>query len=333
MGRRSAYPKERMKRYHKIAFIFPGQGAQYPGMGKDFVDTFAEARHTFEEADDTLGRKLSSIILEGPEASLTETRNSQTGIYVTSIALFRVLHNLFPVLQPHVCAGLSLGEYTAATVSGRLPFAECLPLVQYRGQFMNDACEKTKGTMAVVLGLDGDVVEAMVREVNMPQDLWAANFNCPGQVVISGTLKGVEAGSAAAKAKGAKRVLPLQVHGAFHSGLMASAEKQLAEYVLAAPLKDSSIGFVMNVPGDYTTGNDQIRENLIRQVTSPVRWEQGVRNMADSGVDLFVEIGCGKTLAGFNKRIGVSAPTVSIEKIEDLAVLEEALGLSKKGTS
>lgn len=309
----------------KIAFIFPGQGAQYTGMGKDFVANFAEARQTFEEADDILGRKLSSIILEGPDDVLTETKNSQTGIYVTSMALLRVLQSLFPTLKPSVCSGLSLGEYTAATASGRLSFADCLPLVQYRGQFMNDACEATKGTMAVVLGLEGDVVEQMVQEVNMPHDLWAANFNCPGQVVISGTLQGIEAGSAAAKAKGAKRVLPLSVHGAFHSGLMAAAERRLAEHVHAAPFKESAISFVMNVPGDYVKEAGQIRENLIRQVTSPVRWEQGIRKMADDGVDLFIEIGCGKTLSGFNKRIGVMAPTVSIEKTEDLAALHSLL--------
>lgn len=307
----------------KIAFLFPGQGAQYPGMGKDFVENFPVARETYEEANDLLGRDLSSIILEGPEQTLTETKNSQTGIFVTSMALLRVLAKMFPNLKPAICAGLSLGEYTAVCASGRLSFAECLPLVQHRGQFMNDACENTKGTMAVILGMDAEAVESMVKEVNMPNDLWAANFNCPGQVVISGTLKGIEAGSAAAKAKGAKRVLPLPVHGAFHSGLMRSAEDRLGEYVNAAPLKESAIELVMNVPGDFVKGIPHIRENLIKQVTHPVRWEQGIRAMNASAVDLFIEIGCGKALFGFNKRIGVTAPTISIEKIADLTELEK----------
>src|SRR5690349_10966814 len=147
------------------AFIFPGQGAQYPGMGKDFYEQFTEARQTFEEANDVLGRDLQKIVFEGPENLLTETRNSQLGIYVVSIALWRVLGKLFPLLKPTVCAGLSLGEYTALTAAGMIEFAPCLQLVNYRAQFMNDACEKTKGTMAVVMGLEGDIVENIVKEV------------------------------------------------------------------------------------------------------------------------------------------------------------------------
>lgn len=301
----------------KIAFIFPGQGSQYPGMGKDFYEGYAIVRETFEQANDILGRDLKKIILEGPEDVLTETRNSQTGIYVVSIAYLRLLQKQFPDLKPSVCAGLSLGEYSAVTAAGYLSFEEGLPLVQYRGQYMNDACEKHKGTMAVVLGLDADAVEAIVKEVNLPNDLWAANFNCPGQVVISGTLKGIEAGTQAAKAKGAKRVLPLPVHGAFHSGLMKEAEERLRPHVEAIPLKESSTQLVMNVPGNLVNDRAEIRNNLIRQVTHPVRWEQGIRRMEESGVNLFIEIGCGKALSGFNKRIG-NMPTISIEKVSDL---------------
>jgi [acyl-carrier-protein] S-malonyltransferase len=308
-------------KHKKPAFIFPGQGAQYPGMAKDFVEHFSEARAVFEEADDILGRKLSKIILEGPSDVLTETRNSQTGIYVASLAILQILNKLFPNLKPQICAGLSLGEYTAVTVSEKLPFDAGLRLVQFRGQFMNDACEAAKGTMAVIIGLSAEQVEEMVQEVNMPRDLWAANFNCPGQVVISGTVKGIEAGSAAAKAKGARMVMPLQVHGAFHSGLMKQAEDRLAEYVNQAPLKESHTQLIMNVTGDFATALDEIRQNLIRQVTSPVRWEQGIRKMNEHGVDLYLEIGCGKTLAGFNKRMGLPAPTISIEKITDLDLL------------
>ncbi|MBA3604028.1 MAG: ACP S-malonyltransferase [Parachlamydiaceae bacterium] len=306
-----------------IAFIFPGQGSQYPGMAKDFVSTFAIARHTLEEADDLLGRKLSTLILEGPENILTETKNSQVGIFVASMAILRVLKDLYPHINSGVCAGLSLGEYTALCASGKLDFKETLSLVKYRGQFMNDACEEIPGTMAVVLGLEGPDVEALVREVNLPHDLWVANFNCPGQVVISGTLKGIEIGSAAAKAKGAKRVLPLQVHGAFHSGLMATAEKRLREPVEATKLNKSLTEFVMNVPGDFVEEMDVIKENLIKQVTHSVRWEQGIRTMEKRGVSKFIEIGCGKTLAALNKRIGVKAVTLSIEKVEDLQAIEQ----------
>lgn len=312
-----------MNQFKKIAFIFPGQGAQYPGMGKDFVADFAVARETFEEADDRLKMGLSDVAFNGPADVLTQTKHCQVALYVDSIAILRVLAQLFPEMQPNVCSGLSLGEYTALTASGRLSFEECLPLVQYRGQYMHEACESTKGVMAVVMGLDSEAVEAIVADAAMPNDVWAANFNCPGQVVISGTAKGVEAAGALAKERGARRVLPLPVHGAFHSGLMAEAEARLANHVNAAPLQDSETAFVMNVPGGYVEDLDQVRNNLIKQVTSPVRWEQGVRAMTAQGIDLFVEIGCGKTLAGMNKRIGVTAQTISIDKVADLQQLEQ----------
>lgn len=312
-----------MTKHPSTAFLFPGQGAQYPGMSKDFALAFPIARHTLEEADDLLGRKLSSLILEGPENLLTETKNSQVGIFVASIAILRVLQEQFPRLQASVCAGLSLGEYTALCASGRLDFKETLSLVQQRGHYMNDACEEISGTMAVVLGLEGAEVAAVVKEVNLPHDLWVANFNCPGQTVISGTVKGIEAGSVAAKAKGAKRILPLQVHGAFHSGLMASAESRLRDPIESALLKDSAIELVMNVPGDFVVGNQNIKDNLIKQVTHSVYWEHGIRNMEKRGIARFIEIGCGKTLAGFNKRIGVKGTTLSLEKIEDLQAIEQ----------
>ena len=316
-----------MTKYKKIAFLFPGQGAQYPGMGKDFAQNFAESRHIFEEADDILSRKLSTIIFEGPEPLLTETRNSQTGIYVDSLAVLAAIKRVFPGLNPTACAGLSLGEYTAVTASGRLKFTDGLPLVQLRGQFMNDACEANKGTMAVVLGLDGEAVEKIVKEINLPNDLWAANFNCPGQVVISGTIKGVETASAFLKEKGAKRVMPIDVYGAFHSGLMKPAEERLTEYVMHVPLAKSSVQLVMNVTGDFVENEEEIRANLIKQVTSPVRWEQGVRKMVERGFDLFIEIGCGKKLAGFHKRIAEGIPMISVEKVEDLDLLAKEVDL------
>lgn len=305
-----------MPSYQHIAFLFPGQGAQYPGMGKDVADHFPIARQTLEEADDILNRKLSSIIFQGPEAILTQTQNSQTAIFVISMAFVRVLRELFPSLQPHTCAGLSLGEYTALAAAGFLPFRDALTLVQHRAQFMNDACEKYKGTMAVVIGLEADVVKDLVKGVGMPDDLWAANFNCPGQVVISGTEKGIAIGSEAAKAKGARRVLPLSVHGAFHSGLMREAGERLAPYIQNAPFQQGKAELVMNVPGNFVKDIKQIKENLINQVTSPVCWEQGIRAMQQT--DLFLEIGCGKTLSGMNQKIGVLSPTLSFEKMGDL---------------
>ncbi len=313
-----------MKRY-KMAWLFPGQGAQYVGMGKTFMQAYAEVRHTFEQADDLLKRSLSKIMLEGPEDELTKTSNSQVSIYVMSVALVRVLKRLFPEMIPAATAGLSLGEYTALTAAGRLSFEEGLELVQRRGDYMNDACEERRGAMAVVMGLDAAEVEHIVRHLNLVDDLWTANFNCPGQVVISGTLRGIEAGIEAVKAKGAKRVVPLQVQGAFHSGLMASAEQRLTPHLAQVKLKESPIGLVMNVPGDFVQEASAIRHYLAQQVTHPVRWEQGVRAMQREAIDFYLEIGPGKTLAGMNKRIGLTAPTISIEMIEDLVKLEASL--------
>lgn len=313
-----------MVKYQKIAWIFPGQGSQYPSMVKDFVDNFSAARLTLEEADDLLGRSLSNIILNGPETLLTQTMNSQTGIYVASIAILRVLQELYP-LHPFVCAGLSLGEYTALTASETLPFIHCLPLIHHRAHFMSEACTANPGTMAVILGLNGDAVEKMVKEIHLPNDLWIANINCPGQVVISGTAKGIEAGSAAAKEMGAKRVLPLQVQGAFHSGLMKRAEEKLTEHIHRAPLQKGSSKLVMNVTGDFVSDANEMRHCLVKQVTNPVRWEQGIKAMEAAGVDLFIEIGPGKSLSGMNKRIGLKAPTFNVEFVEDLELLHKEI--------
>lgn len=315
------------KTFQRIAFLFPGQGSQYPGMAQDFVQNYSAARLTFEEADDLLKYSLSTIILCGPEEVLTETKNSQTGIYVASMAILRVLQENYD-LKPFVCAGLSLGEYTALTAAERLSFRQTLPLVQRRGEFMNEACEATKGSMAVIMGLDTQVVEEIVQSVNLPNDLWIANYNCPGQIVISGTLKGIEAGMLAAKKHNAKRVLPLQVHGAFHSGLMLQAKEKLSSYIQQAPIVKGSSQMVMNVPGDFVVDVEQVRQNLIEQVTHSVRWEQGIRAMEQQDVDLYIEFGPGKTLSGMNKRIGVKAPTLSIEKVGDL---DQLLEMEKRG--
>lgn len=308
-------------KHQKIALLFPGQGAQYPGMGKEFAEQYPIVRQTFEEADDLLKRNLSEIVWNGSAEELTETRNSQTAIYVLSTAYHRLLQSLCPALAPFVCAGLSLGEYSALTASGILPFTQGLQLVEKRGQFMNDACLESKGTMAVVMGMEASDVESLVASLNMPHDLWVANLNCPGQVVISGTLKGIEAGSAKAKEAGAKRVLPLQVFGAFHSGLMQSAADRLAPYIEEVSFSDSSIKLVMNVPGDFVADHILMKKHMKDQVIKPVRWEQGIRAMGKEGIDLFIELGCGKTLSGMNKRIGVTAPTLSLENVNELEPL------------
>jgi [acyl-carrier-protein] S-malonyltransferase len=301
-----------------IAFLFPGQGAQYVGMGRDFYDSYEIARRTFEEADELLNTHFSKLIFEGPTAELTLTKNSQLAIYITSIAILRTMQEQFPNMHANVCAGLSLGEYTALTACSIIDFKECLPLVRARALYMNAACESIQGTMQVILGLDAKVIEQTIKELNPPHQVWVANLNCPGQVVIAGTTAGIEVAVQRLKEKGAKRALPLDVSGAFHSGLMKEAQDKLEPKITALSLKNSSIDIVMNVPGDYVQNLDEMRYYMISQVTSTVRWEKGIRAMMGKGIDVFLEIGCGKTLSGMNKKIGVEGLVFNVEKISDL---------------
>lgn len=305
----------------RLAFLFPGQGAQYPGMGRDFFDAFSIAKRTFEEADDLLQESFSRLILEGPSTELTLTKNSQVAIFVVSTAILRVVQEQFPTLYPSVCAGLSLGEYTALMASGRISFKECLALVRIRASAMHAACEVKKGTMQVVLGLSEEVVAHALQGLPAGAELWIANLNCPEQVVIAGTEEMIAAAAILLKEKGAKRVLPLDVSGAFHSGLMRPAQEKLAPEISRVHLCESAIELVMNVPGDFVRDVNDIRRYLIEQVVSPVRWEKGIRAMQAHAIDVYLEMGPGKSLAGMNKRIGVNAPTLSIEKVSDLEQL------------
>lgn len=308
-----------MVRNRRCAFLFPGQGAQYVGMGKDFYDLFTVAKETFDEADELLSFPLSRLVFEGPSAELTLTKYSQLAIFVTSIALLRVLHQQIPNLVPEVCAGLSLGEYTALTASGKLLFFDCLSLVRDRAAFMHEACSSTEGTMRVVLGLEAGEVEKTISELQGALQVWVANLNCPGQVVIAGTVSGIEAASEVLKSRGAKRILPLDVSGAFHSGLMKEAQLRLAPKIQQMNFQDTQIDLVMNVPGDYVVSLSDIREHLVFQVTDTVRWERGMFAMVQRGIEVFLEIGCGKTLSGMARKIGIPAASIlSLEKVSDL---------------
>lgn len=299
-----------------LALLFPGQGAQYVGMGKDFFETYPTCRYTFQEADEILGCYLSKTIFEGPENELTETKNSQPAIFVVSMAILRLVREQFPHLTPRMAAGLSLGEYSALCAASVFSFEEALKLVAARAEYMNDACEQRKGTMAVILGLEPEVVEDIVLD-----NLWVANYNCPGQIVISGSVQAVEKASNIAKERGAKRVLPLTVHGAFHSGFMESAEKRLKERIEETLFSTPKLSVAMNVPGDFVSNVEEIKKFLGAQVTHSVRWQQDVQTIDAMGPSLYVEMGPGKTLAGMNKKIGVKAPTISVEKVTDLEQL------------
>lgn len=308
-------------KYNKIACLFPGQGAQFVGMAKEFNSESPASRSIFELADQILDKPLSEMILNGPIDELNQTKNCQTAIYVASMAMFAAFQD-YVNFTPYVCAGLSLGEYTALTCGKWLTFEEALLLVEKRGALMNQACENHPGTMSVLMGFDSKQAEEIVRDVNLPRDLWLANFNCPGQLILSGTLKGIEAGEALAKDRGVKRVLRLNVHGAFHSGLMKEAEEELAPFIHTTKIDRGPSKIVMNVMGDFVESPDDVRKLLIKQVSHSVKWEQGIRAMETDGVDLYIEFGPGKTLSGMNKRIGLTAPTISIEKPEDLKQLE-----------
>lgn len=308
---------------NKIAFIFPGQGAQYVGMAKDFYEAYPIVRETFEEASKILSFDFTRLILEGPESELVLTKNSQPAIFIVSVALLRVVQQLYPHLQPAVCAGLSLGEYTALYASGRLSFADAVKIVAARGKYMQEACEEQPSTMRVVLGLEPEKVAA-----HLPKEVWIANLNCPGQVVIAGKTAAMPQAEEVLKAGGAKRVLPLDVSGAFHTPLMNSAQAKLKPSLLSVTLNESSTKLVMNVPGDFVDNSSQIREHLIAQVASPTQWEKGIRLLED--IDLFIEIGPGKTLTGMNKKIGVKGQTLNIEKTTDLEQLEKIYATSPK---
>ncbi len=311
---------------HEWAFLFPGQGAQYVGMAQDFYEEFSLARQTFDEADDLLSMHLSRLILKGPSEELTLTKNSQLAIFVVSMALLRVLEQQLPTLRPSVCAGLSLGEYVALVASQRITFEDGLKLVQARALFMHQACESIEGTMRVVLGLDSEDVEQKIATLQSQHQVWVANLNCPGQVVIAGTLPAIEAASLALKDLGAKRILPLDVSGAFHSGMMAEAREKLTPYIEKMTIQESQIALVMNVTGDYVGSLDMIRENLISQVTNTVRWEKSIRAMRAAEIAYFLEIGCGKTLTGMIKKIGIPPEnSLSLEKVADLDALAKTL--------
>jgi [acyl-carrier-protein] S-malonyltransferase len=294
---------------NKTVFIFPGQGAQTVGMAKDFYDTFPIAKEMIDQASEILGMDMCGLLFEGPEEELLQTKNSQPAIFVASFAILRCLQDRFPHLKPWAAAGLSLGEYTALCATGRLPFEEGLKIVAARGAFMHEACLESPGQMKVVLGLEPDLVEQC-----LPEHVWIANLNCPGQVVIAG--QNLDSMDEILKTKGAKRVLPLDVAGAFHTPLMRRPQEKLKPLLEKLNLQKSDVHLVMNVCGDVV--EEKVQEQLILQVASPTKWEKGIRKLDEMGAELFVEIGPGKTLSGMNRKMGVKGKTINIEKVSDL---------------
>lgn len=286
------------------AFLFPGQGSQKVGMGKDLAAAYPEAKAVFEEADQLLGFSLSILCWEGPETELNETINTQPALLVHSVAAWRVLQKLQPLFQPAYVAGHSLGEISAAVVAGALDYDAGVTLVRRRGELMKMAGEKNPGGMAAILGLDIETLDKICFQAsNAGEVVQVANDNCPGQVVISGHSGAVQRAIEAAKAAGAKRALPLAVSIAAHSPLMASAQEQFRIAVDDALIEDPEIPVVGNVGADLLKTAETIRGDLHGQLTSRVHWTESIRNLRKLGTTTFIELGTGNVLTGLLKRI------------------------------
>jgi len=298
----------------KKAFLFPGQGSQYIGMAKDLFDKSVEAKEMIITADDALGVNLSYIMFNGPEDQLKQTEYTQPAIFLHSA----VLASIIRTLQPEAAAGHSLGEYSALVSANAIQFYEAIKLVRERGKAMQQAGIDNPGTLAAIVGLEPVKVEALCNEASTAGIVQCANFNSPGQIVISGSIDGVRKAMELCKANGAKIVKELPVSGAFHSPLMQSAKDELFNVLTRTPFYDAKFPVYANVTAKPVTRKDEIINLLHQQVTAPVRWEETITNMIADGFDEFYEIGPGKVLQGLVKRINPDVKLYGIEKYEDM---------------
>jgi len=298
------------------AFIFPGQGSQYVGMGKEFYDHFRVAKEVFEEADDTLRFSISSLCFQGPEEELRMTENTQPAILTTSIAALKVLQTEKGI-NPQFTAGHSLGEYSALVASGALTFAEAVQTVRLRGKFMQEAVPVGEGAMAAILGMEREEVERLCDEAAAGEVLSPANFNCPGQIVIAGHSKAVQRAIERVKQDG-KRAVLLPVSAPFHSPLMKPAGERLEKALEEITVKNLNVPVVTNVEAEINTSKDRVKPLLVAQVSSPVRWEESMRKMIKEGIEKVLEIGPGKVLSGLMKRIDPEVETGNLEDIQTL---------------
>ncbi len=303
----------------KIGYIFPGQGAQYVSMGFDLYEKYGSARDVFDRANSVLGFDLKKFCFEGPKEELTKTDISQPAILTVSIAALRALQEIFNTkgisqYAPGVLAGLSLGEYSALVAAGVISFEDAVRLVHKRGRFMQDAADKNKGTMASVMGISREILEGICKNTNVQ----IANLNCPGQIVISGLIDDINKAAESARAEGASRVIVLDVSGPFHSRYMREAasrlEKEFENIIFSAP----KIPVVANVTANYELGPEEIKKNLLEQVSGSVLWEDSVRLMVKDGIDTFIEIGPGTVLKGLLRRIDPNIKVYNIGKAQEI---------------
>jgi [acyl-carrier-protein] S-malonyltransferase len=303
----------------KVAWVFPGQGSQWVGMGRDLYDNVASARAAFDQADDALGFPLSRLCFEGPEDELRQTINAQPALVVDSFACLQAAReiggNSLPA--PSFTAGHSLGEYTALLVAGVFDFATGVRLARERGRLMHEAGQARPGSMAAIIGLD----EAPLAEVCQQTDTCMANINCPGQIVISGAAENMAQAMDLAKTRGASRVIPLQVSGAFHSPLMQPAVDGMAEFMSSLSFQEPSIPVIVNTTAEPLTTAEAVKTELLNQLCNPLQWQRSIEYMVNSGVTTFIEIGPGKVLTGLIKRINKEVNTINIGDLEAVRAL------------
>jgi len=304
------------------AFIFPGQGSQYIGMGKELHDHFRIAREVFEEADDALHFSISSLCFEGPEEKLRLTENTQPAILTASVAALRVFQDEKGV-NPQLAAGHSLGEYSALVASEAFTFFDAVQIVRLRGKFMQEAVPLGEGGMAAILGMEREEVEGLCEEVSSGEVLAPANYNCPGQIVIAGHSKAVQRAIEKVKQNGKKAVF-LPVSAPFHSPLMKPARLRLERAFEEITIKDLKVPVVTNVEAEINTSRDRVKPLLIDQVVSPVRWEESMRRMIKEGIERVLEIGPGKVLSGLMKRIDPRIETRNLENLQTLKSIEHS---------
>ncbi|HLR51764.1 MAG TPA: ACP S-malonyltransferase [Candidatus Avamphibacillus sp.] len=299
----------------RVAFMFPGQGSQTVGMGQDIYNHYSSVKQLYDHANEALGRDLKSIMFEGTKETLTETENAQPALLLSSIAIHSLL--IEEQIQPIMTVGHSLGEYSALVAAGALSLSDALPLVSTRGKLMEEAFPKGQGTMAAVLGLKEDEIQNALDEVQ-DEIVDLANINCPGQIVISGSVKGIEKASDILKNKGARRILPLNVSGPFHSRLMEPANQAFSNYLNDVKINDASIPVYANVTAKPVTDKKEIKTLLLKQLYSPVQFKASIENMLMEDLDGLVEIGNGKVLSGLVKKINRKVKTISVSDVSSL---------------